>query len=117
MRHSDALLLCAAGDVLAGLCCSICHKTFKNRNSLRNHRALHEGRTICSLCGRVFSTLSNLSEHRRTFHGAGRPGPAPLPRQLASQSPAVVEMGLNLAERFPVVKEETWDGGRRDGDG
>ena len=80
---SDALLLCAAGTAAADLCCSICYKTFKSRHSLRNHRALHEGRTVCPLCGRVFSTLSNLSEHRRAFHAPGRPGPT-LPPQQAS---------------------------------
>ncbi|XP_043218478.1 protein bric-a-brac 2-like isoform X9 [Amphibalanus amphitrite] len=67
----------AQGHVMAGLRCSVCQKTFKSRDSLRHHRALHEGRTVCVPCGRAFSTLSNLSEHRRTFHGMRRPGPAP----------------------------------------
>ncbi|XP_037076926.1 zinc finger protein 354A-like [Pollicipes pollicipes] len=55
-----------------GARCAVCQKAFKSRDSLRNHRALHEGRTVCELCGRVFSTLSNLSEHRRNFHGGSR---------------------------------------------
>ena len=83
--NSDALLLCAAGIAAAGLCCSVCHKTFKSRNSLRNHRTLHEGRTVCTICGRVFSTLTNLYQHRRLVHVTLPPPSAQHP--LAAQYP------------------------------
>ena len=82
---SDALLLCAAGTAAAGgLCCSICYKTFKARDSFRQHLALHKGRTVCALCGRVFSTLTNLYKHQRQKHG-GPGGSAPLPLQPTPQ--------------------------------
>ncbi|KAF0293946.1 Zinc finger protein 574 [Amphibalanus amphitrite] len=77
---SDALLLCAAGHAMTALRCPFCHKTFKSRDSLRNHRALHEGRTACnichviaglqcSVCHKTFKSQNSLRNHRALHEG------------------------------------------------
>ncbi|KAF0311669.1 Zinc finger protein 160 [Amphibalanus amphitrite] len=65
------------GDAIAGLRCSVCHKIFKNRDSLRKHRALHEGRTVChvmaglrcSVCQKTFKSRDSLRHHRALHEG------------------------------------------------
>uniref|UniRef100_A0A3B4A262 C2H2-type domain-containing protein n=1 Tax=Periophthalmus magnuspinnatus TaxID=409849 RepID=A0A3B4A262_9GOBI len=44
--------------------CPVCGKTFNRKDSLNNHRKIHEGETFCcGVCGKHYSDKSNLRRH------------------------------------------------------
>ncbi|XP_064477953.1 zinc finger protein 501-like [Ornithodoros turicata] len=52
--------------------CKVCERTFSSPLSLREHEALHDGRTLysCTLCGRPFRQSTGLWRHLRTHKAA-----------------------------------------------
>lgn len=50
--------------------CDVCNKSFKLKNTLRNHQVQHTGvrRFICPFCGRSFASSGNYYSHRKRMH-------------------------------------------------
>ncbi|EEB19716.1 conserved hypothetical protein [Pediculus humanus corporis] len=48
--------------------CEICGKTFKHRDSRRQHYKSHEGSTECPICHNVLSRKYELKVHMRKRH-------------------------------------------------
>ncbi|KAK7930649.1 hypothetical protein WMY93_007044 [Mugilogobius chulae] len=45
--------------------CTLCYKTFKNRETLEKHLEFHPGPFTCQICSKVFSSKSNYKTHLR----------------------------------------------------
>ncbi|XP_061193318.1 zinc finger protein 852-like [Saccostrea echinata] len=55
--------------------CNICHKTFSQKQELRNHKFAAHGskrKFTCEECGRHFNHLSTLESHRKVHTGVDR---------------------------------------------
>lgn len=50
--------------------CDVCGKSFKLKNTLRNHQVQHTGirRFVCPFCSRSFASSGNYYSHRKRMH-------------------------------------------------
>lgn len=50
--------------------CDVCGKTFKLKNTLKNHVFQHTGekRFVCPFCNRSFASSGNFYSHRKRMH-------------------------------------------------
>ncbi|XP_059479494.1 protein bric-a-brac 2-like isoform X12 [Neocloeon triangulifer] len=48
--------------------CSLCNRSFKNKQSCTRHFAIHLGKTRCQVCQKLFSRVENLRLHQTSVH-------------------------------------------------
>ncbi|CAH1776968.1 unnamed protein product, partial [Owenia fusiformis] len=70
-KIENRLQLIAFDKVTQKFLCKVCHKSFKNRDSLLDHARLHTGENLhsCSFCSKQFVSNSKLVTHQRTHTG------------------------------------------------
>ncbi|XP_031630900.1 zinc finger protein 572-like [Contarinia nasturtii] len=74
--------------------CDICLKSFKLKNTLRNHQVQHTGvrRFVCPFCNRSFASSGNYYSHRKRMH----------PNELAAMKLKQEEEDRQLREQAAV---------------
>ena len=50
----------------------MCGRTYRQRNSLYDHRKIHRGLGKCHICGKVSSKPANLKAHMLNVHGGAQ---------------------------------------------
>ena len=54
-----------------GAVCPVCSRQYSNKQTLRDHMDVHQGRTTCHICGKVLCIVRHLRRHLAQDHHLG----------------------------------------------